>query len=59
MGVREDEIAIDAEGNLKPGCEPAGGGDPFQYAEDELDEEDPSDDERIDEDLDDPTDAAA
>jgi hypothetical protein len=40
-GVPEDEIAIDAEGNFKPGREPAGGGDPFEYAEHELDDEGP------------------
>jgi hypothetical protein len=58
-GVPEDEIAIDAEGSFKPGFEPAGGGDSFEYAEDELDDEDPYDDEPVDEDLDDPSDQAA
>ena len=58
-GVPEDEIAIDAEGNFKPGCGPAGGGDSFEYAEDELDDEDLYDDMPVDEDLDDPGDAAA
>jgi hypothetical protein len=58
-GVPEDEIAIDAEGNFEPGREPTGGGDPFEYAEDELDDEDPYDDEPVDEDLDDPSDVAA
>jgi hypothetical protein len=58
-GVPEDEIAIDAEGNFKPGCEPTGGGDPFTYAEDGIDDEDPYGDEPVDEDLDDPSDATA
>ena len=58
-GVPEDEIAIDAEGNFKPGCEPTGGADPFEYAEDELDDEHADDDEPVDEDLDDSSDEAA
>jgi hypothetical protein len=57
--VPEDEIAIDAEGNLKPGREPTGNGDPFAYAEDELDDEHDYADEGVDEDLDDPGDTAA
>jgi hypothetical protein len=38
-GVPEDEIAIDADGNLKLGRASTGGGDAFQYAEDEIDDE--------------------
>jgi hypothetical protein len=58
-GVPEDEIAIDAEGNFKPGCEPSGGRDPFADAEDELDDEEPDDDEPVDDDLDEASDATA
>jgi hypothetical protein len=38
-GVPEDEIAIDAGGNLKPGRASTGGGDAFQYAEDAIDDD--------------------
>jgi hypothetical protein len=38
-GVPEDEIAIDADGNLRPVRESTGGGDAFLYAEDEIDDE--------------------
>jgi hypothetical protein len=58
-GVPEDEIAIDAEGNFKPGREPTGGGDAFECVEDQLDDEDSYDDELVGEDLDDPGDPAA
>jgi ParB/RepB/Spo0J family partition protein len=58
-GVPEDEIAIDADGNFKPGREQTGNGDPFQYAEDELDDEDPYDDAAFDENLDHPGDPTA
>jgi hypothetical protein len=51
-GVPEDEIAIDAEGNFKPGREPTGNGDPFEYVADELDDQHPYDDEAVDEELD-------
>jgi hypothetical protein len=50
-GVPEHEIAIDAEGNVKPGREPTGGGDPFDYAEDDMDDEDADNDEPVDQDL--------